>query len=194
VILSEDNVFAWRSRVSIERKGLMEFRGQEVTIIGEDIKVGEQALEFSALTMDWSSMNALESTQGKVRIIGSLPSLSTAVCDRETRKFNIEASSLSNDIAILMVSMDLPFTLSQWCAAAGVDRVVTLSDQRDAEFGEKYGVLLKELGIFRRAVFVVDPNGKIDYVEYLPTLGDEPDYEAVLEAARKALVLTRNME
>lgn len=180
--------------MSVERKGLMEFRGQKVTIIGEDVKVGEQAPEFSALTMDWSSMNALESTQGKVRIIGSLPSLSTAVCDRETRKFNIEASSMSDDIAILMVSMDLPFTLSQWCAAAGVDRVITLSDQRDAEFGEKFGVLLKELGIFRRAVFVVDPNGKIDYVEYLPTLGDEPDYEAVLEAARKALVLTRNME
>ena len=97
--------------MSIERKGLMEFRGQEATIIGEDIKVGEQAPEFSALTMDWSSMNALESTQGKVRIIGSLPSLSTAVCDRETKKFNIEASSLSNDIAILMVSMDLPLSL-----------------------------------------------------------------------------------
>ncbi len=194
LFLNEDIVFAWRCRVSIERKGLMEFRGQKVTIIGEDVKVGEQAPEFSALTMDWSSMNALESTQGKVRIIGSLPSLSTAVCDRETRKFNIEASSMSDDIAILMVSMDLPFTLSQWCAAAGVDRVITLSDQRDAEFGEKFGVLLKELGIFRRAVFVVDPNGKIDYVEYLPTLGDEPDYEAVLEAARKALVLTRNME
>jgi thiol peroxidase len=194
LFLNEDIVFAWRCRVSIERKGLMEFRGQKVTIIGEDVKVGEQAPEFSALTMDWSSMNALESTQGKVRIIGSLPSLSTAVCDRETRKFNIEASSMSDDIVILMVSMDLPFTLSQWCAAAGVDRVITLSDQRDAEFGEKFGVLLKELGIFRRAVFVVDPNGKIDYVEYLPTLGDEPDYEAVLEAARKALVMTRNME
>jgi thiol peroxidase len=194
LFLNEDIVFAWRCRVSVERKGLMEFRGQTVTIIGEDVKVGEQAPEFSALTMDWSSMNALESTQGKVRIIGSLPSLSTAVCDRETRKFNIEASSMSDNIAILMVSMDLPFTLSQWCAAAGVDRVITLSDQRDAEFGEKFGVLLKELGIFRRAVFVVDPNGKIDYVEYLPTLGDEPDYEAVLEAARKALVLTRNME
>jgi len=194
LFLNEDIVFAWRCRVSVERKGLMEFRGQTVTIIGEDVKVGEQAPEFSALTMDWASMNALESTQRKVRIIGSLPSLSTAVCDRETRKFNIEASSMSDDIAILMVSMDLPFTLSQWCAAAGVDRVITLSDQRDAEFGEKFGVLLKELGIFRRAVFVVDPNGKIDYVEYLPSLGDEPDYEAVLEAARKALVMTRNME
>jgi thiol peroxidase len=176
--------------VSAERKGLMQFRGLEVTVIGEDIKVGKHAPEFSALTMDWSSINALESTEGKVRIIGSLPSLNTAVCDRETRRFNIEASSLSNDIAILMVSMDTPFTLSQWCGAAGIDKVITLSDQRDAEFGEKYGVLLKELGVFRRAVFVINPKGIVDFVEYLPTLGEEPDYEVILEAARKALVLT----
>lgn len=175
--------------MSIERKGLMEFRGQEVTIIGDDIKVGEKAPEFSALTMDWSPMDALKSTQGKVRIIGSLPSLNTAVCDRETRRFNIEASSLSENIVIVLVSKDAPFTLSQWCGAAGVDRVITLSDQRDADFGEKYGVLLKELGVFRRAVFVVNPKGIVDYVEYLPTLGDEPDYEAVLDAARKAVEL-----
>lgn len=176
--------------MSIERKGLFEFRGREVTIIGDDIKVGGRAPEFSVLAMDWSMMNALESSQGKVRIIGSLPSLNTAVCDRETRRFNIEASSLSEDIVIMMVSKDSPFTLSQWCGAAGVDRVITLSDQRDADFGEKYGVLLKELGVFRRAIFVVNQKGIVDYVEYLPTLGDEPDYEAVLEAARKAVDLT----
>lgn len=175
--------------MSIERKGLMEFRGQEVTIIGDDIKVGEQAPEFSALAMDWSSTEALKSTQGKVRIIGSLPSLNTAVCDRETRRFNIEASSLSEDIVILMISKDTPFTLSQWCGAAGVDRVITLSDQRDADFGEKYGVLLKELGVFRRAIFIVNQRGIVDYVEYLPTLGDEPDYDAVIEAAKKAVDL-----
>ena len=176
--------------MSNERKGLFEFRGREVIIIGDDIKVGEQAREFSALGMDWSMTNALESSQGKVRIIGSLPSLNTATCDRETRRFNIEASSLSEDIVIMMVSKDSPFTLSQWCGAAGVDRVITLSDQRDADFGKKYGVLLKELGVFRRAIFVVNKKGIVDYVEYLPTLGDEPDYEAVLDAARKAVDLT----
>ncbi len=176
--------------MSIERKGLFKFRGREVTIVGDDIKVGERAPEFRALSMDWSMMNALESSQGKVRIIGSLPSLNTAVCDRETRRFNIEASSLGEDIVIFMVSKDSPFTLSQWCGAAGVDRVITLSDQRDADFGEKYGVLLKELGVLRRAIFVVNPQGIVDYVEYLPTLGDEPDYEAVLDAARRAVDLT----
>jgi thiol peroxidase len=171
----------------IEREGLFVFKGQAVTIIGADVKVGDQAPDFSALTKDWLWMSALESTSGKVRIIGSLPSLSTSVCDRETRRFNVEAASLSDDIAILMVSMDLPFTHNHWCAAAGVDRVVTLSDHKNADFGKKYGVLLKELHIFRRAVFVIDRGGKAVYVEYLPVLGDEPDYEAVLNAAKVAL-------
>ena len=171
----------------IEREGLFVFKGQDVTIIGEDVKVGDQAPDFSALTKDWLWMSALESTNGKVRIIGSLPSLSTSVCDRETKRFNVEATSLSDDIAILMVSMDLPFTHNYWCAAAGVERVITLSDHKNAEFGKKYGVLLKELNIFRRAVFVVDRGGKVVYVEYLPVLGDEPDYLAVLDAAKVAL-------
>ena len=100
----------------VERKGLIEFRGKDVTVVGEDLRVGDQAPEFSVLTMDWTWMNALEDTQGKVRIVGSLPSLNTAVCDRETKRFNSEAGSLGGDIAILMVSMDLPWTLNQWCA------------------------------------------------------------------------------
>lgn len=173
--------------MGVERKGLIEFRGQDVTVVGEDVQVGDQAPEFSVLTMDWSWMKALENTQGKVRIIGSLPSLNTAVCDRETKRFNSEAGSLGSDVAILMVSMDLPWTLNQWCAAAGVDQVITLTDHKNAEFGKKYGVLLKELRIFRRAVFVVDRNGKVVYVEYMPSIGDEPDYSLVLEAARNAL-------
>jgi thiol peroxidase len=173
--------------LGVERKGLIEFRGQDVTVVGEDVQVGDQAPEFSVLTMDWTWMKALEDTQGKVRIIGSLPSLNTAVCDRETKKFNLEAGSLGSDVAILMVSMDLPWTLNQWCAAAGVDQVITLTDHKNAEFGKKYGVLLKELRIFRRAVFVVDRNGKVVYVEYMPSIGDEPDYSLVLEAARNAL-------
>lgn len=173
--------------MGVERKGLIEFRGQDVTVVGEDIRVGDQAPEFSVLTMDWTWMNALEDTQGKVRIVGSLPSLNTAVCDRETKRFNSEAGSLGGDVAILMVSMDLPWTLNQWCAAAGVEQVTTLSDHKNSEFGKKYGVFIKELRIFRRAVFVLDRSGKVVYVEYTPSLGDEPDYSLVLEAARNAL-------
>ena len=171
----------------VERKGLIEFRGQDVTVVGADLRVGDQAPEFSVLTMDWTWMNALEDTQGKVRIVGSLPSLNTAVCDRETKRFNSEAGSLGGDIAILMVSMDLPWTLNQWCAAAGVEQVTTLSDHKNSEFGKKYGVFIKELRIFRRAVFVLDRSGKVVYVEYTPSLGHEPDYSLVLEAARNAL-------
>ena len=174
--------------MSNERKGIMEIRGQDVTIIGDDVRVGEQVPEFTVMTKDWSWIEALDSQQGKVRIIGSLPSLSTDVCDRETRLFNESAASLSSEISIMMVSMDLPFTLNQWCAAAGIEQVTTLSDHFHAEFGEKYGVLIKELRIFRRAVFVIDAVGKAVYAEYLPALGNEPDYDAVLEAAKNALV------
>ena len=165
----------------------MEFRGQEVTVLGADIQVGDQAPEFSATTKDWSTIKGIEYTKRKVRIIGSLPSLSTGVCDRETKKFNLEASSLGEDVSILMVSMDLPWTINNWCAGAGVEQVITLSDHKLGDFGKKYGVLLKEPRVFRRAVFVVDQAEKVVYVEYLPSIGDEPDYPKVLEAARSTL-------
>ncbi len=173
--------------MSIERKGILTFQDKDVTIVGEDLKVGEKAPDFLVHTMDWKSFRGIADTQGKVRIIGSLPSLNTSVCDRETRRFNEAASALGQDVVIEMVSMDLPFTLKNWCAAAGVEQVVTLSDHLSAEFGEKYGVLIKELRILRRAIFVVDRNDILIYVAYMPALGDEPDYEAVLDHAKAAL-------
>jgi thiol peroxidase len=173
--------------MSVEREGIFEFKGRYVTVIGEDIQVGQPAPEFSADTKDWSTFRGLKDTQGKVRIIASLPSLNTSVCDRETRRFNEEAAGLSDEIAVLTVSMDLPYTLNNWCAATGVDKVITLSDHKSAEFGEKYGVLLKEPRVFRRAIFVVDRGGKVVYADYMPVLGEEPKYEQVLAAARAAL-------
>jgi thiol peroxidase len=156
-------------------------------VIGADLLVGQQAPEFEVTTKDWSLFKGLQDTAGKVRIIASLPSLSTSVCDRETRRFNQQAASLGEDIIILTVSLDLPFTLNSWCGAAGVDKVITLSDYKTAEFGKNYGVLLKEPWIFRRAIFVVDLKGKIVYADYMPVLGDEPKYEEVLSVARAAL-------
>jgi len=173
--------------MNMERSGLVEFRGEAVTVVGPDIVVGQPAPEFSASDQNFASVSALESTAGKVRIIGSLPSLSTSVCDRETRRFNLEAAELGEDIAILMVSMDVPYTLRNWCAAAGVDRVLTLSAHKNTEFAEKYGVLLKEPRVLRRAIFVVDRSGTVVYADYMGKIGDEPKYEEVLEAARKAL-------
>jgi len=173
--------------MTIERKGIIKFEGKDVTVIGPDVVVGQKAPEFTAHGPDWATVQALDSTRGKVRIIGSLSSLSTSVCDRETRRFNQEATSLGEDVAILVVSMDLPFTTRNWCGAAGVDRVLTLSDHLDTEFGVKYGVLIKELRIFRRAIFVIDRKGQVVYADYMPALGDEPNYAEVLDVAKKNL-------
>ncbi|MEX2162551.1 MAG: thiol peroxidase [Anaerolineales bacterium] len=171
----------------MERTGLLQLAGKDVTVIGPDIKVGQPAPEFTAHAQDWSTVNVLEATHGKVRIIGSLPSLATGVCDTETRRFNQEAASLDKDIAIIAVSNDLPYSIKNWCAAAGVDKVTVVSDHFDNNFGEKYGVLVKERRILRRAIFVVDKQGKVVYVDYMPTLGDQPKYEDVLSAAKGAL-------
>lgn len=170
----------------LERTGLIKFAGQDAIVVGPDIQVGQHAPEFITQAQDWTMVKALESTQGKVRIIGSLPSLSTSVCDRETRRFNEEAASLGEDIVIMMVSMDLPFTLKNWCAAAGIEQVITLSDHLEIDFGVKYGVLLKDQRVFRRAIFVIDPASKVVYADYMPALGEEPKYEEVLAAAQVA--------
>lgn len=173
--------------MTIERVGIFKFSGNDVTVLGPDITVGQKAPEFAADTQDWSTFNGLQDTKGKVRIINSLLSLSTSVCDRETRRLNQEAAALGDEIVILAVSMDLPYTIKNWCAASGVDQVKTLSDHRNTDFGQKYGVLLKEPRVFRRAVFVVDKSDKVVYAAYMPVLGEEPNYAEVLNAAKLAL-------
>jgi thioredoxin-dependent peroxiredoxin len=173
--------------MTLERFGIIKFRGQEATILGVDLKPGDVAPEFIVQTLDWSSFHGLADTQGKVRLIASVPSLDTEVCDRETRRFNLEAAALSKDIAILVISNDLPYAQKRWCGAAGVEQVTVLSDHMSADFGLKYGVLIKEARVLRRAVFVVDRAGKLTYVAYMPALGVEPDYVEVLNAAKAAL-------
>jgi thiol peroxidase len=174
--------------MATERFGLIKVGGKEATVVGDDLKVGSKAPEFTVHTLDWTFKQGLSDTEGKVRIIAAVPSLDTDVCDRETRRFNQEASSLSKDIVIEVISTDLPYTQKRWCGAAGVDQVMTLSDHMTTEFGEKYGVLIKERRILRRAVFVVGKDDKLVYIAYMPALGDEPNYSEVLEAAKKALV------
>jgi thioredoxin-dependent peroxiredoxin len=173
--------------MTTERFGIVKFRGQAVTVLGPDLKPGDVAPEFSVQTLDWSLFTGLANTPGKVRIIAAVPSLDTEVCDRETRRFNQEAAALDKDIAILVISTDLPFTQKRWCGAAGVDQVTVLSDHMGADFGAKYGCLIKEARILRRAVFVVDRAGKITYAAYMPALGEEPNYAEALAAARAAL-------
>jgi len=170
-----------------ERFGIVKFKGQAVTVLGPDLMPGDFAPEFSVQDLDWKPFSGLEKTAGKVRIIAAVHSLDTEVCDRETRHFNLEAAALSKDIAILVISTDLPYAQKRWCGAAGVDQVTVLSDHMSADFGMKYGCLIKEARILRRAAFVVDRAGKITYAAYMPVLGDEPNYAEVLAAAQAAL-------
>ncbi|RME06373.1 MAG: thiol peroxidase [Anaerolineae bacterium] len=171
----------------MERTGLIQFGGKDAVVIGPDIKAGDRAPEFVVHTQDWQDFHGLADTAGKVRIIAAVPSLDTAVCDRETRRFNQEAAALGEDIVILVISTDLPFAQKRWCGAAGIDRVLVLSDHKEADFGAKYGCLLRDQRILRRAVFVVNREGIVTYADYMPALGEEPDYQAVLKAAREAL-------
>lgn len=166
-----------------ERAGAVTMKGNPLTLVGNEIKVGEKAPDFEVIGNDLSSVS-LSSFQGKTCIISSVPSLDTPVCEIETMRFNNEAGSLSDDIVILTISMDLPFAQTRWCGAKGVDKVVTLSDHRDAAFGSAYGVLIKELRLLARAVFVVDKEGVVRYVELVKEIADEPNYGAVLEAAK----------
>jgi thiol peroxidase len=173
--------------MATERFGLIKVGGKDATVIGDDVKVGQAAPDFTVHALDWSVKRGLADTAGKVRIIAAVPSLDTDVCDRETRRFNLEAASLSKDIVIEVISTDLPYTQKRWCGAAGVEQLMVLSDHMTAEFSEKYAVLIKERRICRRAVFVVGRDDKIAYAAYMPVLGDEPDYAEVIEAAKKAL-------
>jgi thiol peroxidase len=171
----------------MERTGIFQLAGKDATIVGNDIKAGQAAPDFKVHALDWSIVNGLADTSGKVRIIAAVPSLETDTCDRETRRFNQEASALGRDIVIEVVSTDLPYTQKRWCGAAAIEQVMVLSDHMTAEFGEKYGCLIKERRILRRAVFVVDRQDIVVYAAYMPALGVEPNYEEVLAAARAAL-------
>jgi len=147
------------------------------------VKIGDSAPNFTVLANDLSPVT-LEDSKGKVRLISVVPSLDTGTCDAQTRKFNERASELGDNVVILTISNDLPFAQKRWCAAAGIDSVQTLSDHRDLSFGEAYGVAIKELRLLTRAIFVVDTNDKVTYVEYVPEATEHPNYEKAIEAVK----------
>jgi len=169
-----------------EQPGAVSLQGQPLTLLGQAINVGDRAPDVTILDNDLKPVQ-LSNYRGKVVILTSVPSLDTAVCDLETRRFNQEAAGLSDDIAILTVSMDLPFAQKRWCGAAGVDKVKTLSDHREAVFGRTYGLLIKELRLLARAVFVLDREGVVRYKELVAETTHEPNYEAALQAAKDLL-------
>ena len=173
-------------KIMTERQGATTMKGDPLTLVGPELKPGDAAPQCTVLANDLSEVN-LSSFKGKVSIISVVPSLDTPVCDVQTRRFNQAAAELGDDVAILTISTDLPFAQARWCGAAGVDKVQTLSDHRDVSFGNAYGVLIKELRLLARSIFVVDKNGKISYTQLVRELTSEPDYEAVLNAAKAAL-------
>ncbi|MBM7644819.1 thiol peroxidase [Scopulibacillus daqui] len=159
------------------------FKGNPVTLIGEEVKAGDQAPDFTALDNSLAE-KTLNDYKG-VRIISVVPSLDTGVCDAQTRRFNEEATKLDN-VSVITISCDLPFAQKRWCGDSGLENAVTLSDHRDLSFGQAYGVVMKELRLLARAVFVVDSNNKVAYAEYVSEGTNHPDYESALKAAKGA--------
>ena len=166
-----------------ERSNVVTMKGNPLTLVGPEIKAGVAAPDFTVLDNGLQPVS-LSSFRGKVVVLSAVPSLDTPVCDAQTRRFNQEASALGENVVILTISMDLPFAQKRWCGAAGVDRVQTLSDHRDASFGQAFGLLIKELRLLARAVYVVDAEGKVAYGQIVGEVTQEPDYDAALDAVK----------
>lgn len=156
------------------------FKNEPITILGEEVKVGSVAPDFTVLANDLSE-KTLKDYEGKKKLISAVPSLDTGVCSQQTRKFNEEAAN-EQDGVVLTISNDLPFAQKRWCAAEGLENVITLSDHRDLSFGEHYGVIMKELRLLARSVFVLDKDNKVVYAEIVSEGTNHPDYDKALEA------------
>ncbi|OHB56590.1 MAG: lipid hydroperoxide peroxidase [Planctomycetes bacterium RBG_13_44_8b] len=169
-----------------ERQGIVTMKGEPLTLVGNVVNLGDKAPDFEVVAKDLSIVK-FSSFAGKVCIISCVPSLDTSICDIMTRKFNIEAVRLGADVVVLAISMDLPFGQNRWCAAADVKNVYVYSDHRTASFGHSYGVLIKDLRLLARAVFVVDKSGFICYEYIVPEITHEPDYGQVLKEVKKLL-------
>ncbi len=169
-----------------ERESAITVKGQPMTLLGTLLKTGGKIPDCEVLANDMSVVK-LSSFRGKVCIICSVPSLDTSVCDTEIRRFNEETAKLGEDVAVLVISMDLPFAQKRWCGAAGIENVKTFSDHRDAQFGKAFGVLIKELRLLARAVFIVDKQGILRYKQLVKELTDEPSYDAALKAAEELM-------
>ncbi|MFP4477204.1 MAG: thiol peroxidase [Desulfatibacillaceae bacterium] len=168
----------------MERNGAVTFQGNPLTLVGSEVTKGMKAPEFTLLKNDLTEAG-LSDFKGKVLIIAAVPSLDTHVCEMETKRFDEEVARLGDNVQLLVVSMDLPFAQARWIKDAGVKNVVALSDHRYADFGMGYGVLIKELRLLARSVFIVDTEGVVRYTQLVREVGNEPDYNEVLDAAKK---------
>ena len=169
-----------------ERSGVITMQGKPVTLVGPEIKIGQKAPDAMVQGMDLSDVK-LSDFKGKVRLICSVPSIDTPVCDIEIHRFNQEASEAASGAEIIFISMDLPFAQKRFCAATGIDNVKTFSDHRYADFGKNYGVLIKDLRLLARAIFIIDKDDIVRYVAYVKDVGAQPDYAAVLKALKEII-------
>jgi len=165
----------------IERSQAITFKGNPMTLIGAELKAGDTAPDFKVVANDLSPVT-LATSAGKTRLISVVPSLDTPVCDLQTKRFNEEAAKLPEGVVTYTISLDLPFAQSRWCGAANAKNVKTLSDYQDRSFAKAYGVLIKELKLLTRAVFIIGPDNKVQYVEYVKEVTEHPDYDAALKA------------
>ncbi len=163
-----------------ERKNIVTIKNKPVTLLGPEIKVSSKAPEFTVIDNNLDEFHS-SILHGKIRVYNVVHSLETSVCDLQTKNFNQHASDFGDRVEVLTLSVDLPFTQARWCGNAGIDRVKVLSDHKDLSFGLAYGVVIKELRLLARAVFVVDENDTVRYVEYVPELSTHPNYDKVLE-------------
>ncbi len=168
-----------------DRKGAVTMKGNPLTLTGSEVEVGKNAPDCTVVANDLSEVQ-LSSFKGKKCLLLTVPSLDTGVCHKETKQFNEEAGRLGDQVQILTVSMDLPFAQKRWCAAEGVSNLRTVSDYKHLEMGNNFGVLIKELKLLARAVFVIDSKGKVQYIQIVKEVTSEPDYQAALDAVKKA--------
>ena len=162
------------------------FQGSPLTLVGNEVKVGEKAPDFVVLDSNLQEVR-LTDFSGQIKLISTTPSLDTPVCDMQARRFNQLAANLPNDVVIMNISMDLPFAIGRFCTTAGIDRIKVLSDHRDASFGLAYGVLIKELRLLARAVFIIDKDDVIRYIEIVPEITNHPDYDKALEVVKSLI-------
>jgi thiol peroxidase len=168
----------------MERKNAVTFKGNPITLLGNEVKTGEDAPDFKVLDAELNE-KGLADFNDKIKLIASVPSLDTPVCDLQIKRFNDEAVKISKGVVILFISMDLPFAQKRFCQEFNIKKVKTFSDHRDGDFGVKYGVLIKELRLLARAIFIIDKENKVRYVQYVKDITDQPDYDGALNTLKE---------
>ncbi len=171
----------------MERKNIITFQGKPLTLVGPELKVGDNAPDFIVLDNELKE-TGLKDFKGKIKLISTTPSLDTPVCDMQARRFNQEAAKLPDDVVVMNISMDLPFAISRFCATTGIDKIKTFSDHRDASFGNSYGILIKELRLLARSIFIIDKDDVIRYFEIVPEITNHPDYERAVQEVKNICI------